>query len=48
MLKTALIILAILGVVAAIGIAWAKHNGYCAGGDYLGTRKRLKYENCAG
>lgn len=35
MLKIALITLAILGVVAAGGIAWARHNGYCPGGDYL-------------
>lgn len=35
MLKTTLIVIAILGVLAVVGIAWAKHKGYCAGADYL-------------
>ena len=35
MLKTILIIIAILGVFAVAGFAWAKHKGYCTGGDYL-------------
>ena len=35
MLKTTLIIIAILGVFAVAGLAWAKHKGYCTGGDYL-------------
>lgn len=35
MLKISLITLAVLALVAAVGIAWARHNGYCARGDYL-------------
>ena len=30
MLKTALITLAVLAVIAAAGVAWAKHNGHCS------------------
>ena len=30
MLKTTLIVLIVLGVIAAGGVAWAKHNGYCS------------------
>lgn len=33
MLKILLVTLTILGVVAVSGIAWARYNGYCAGGD---------------
>ncbi len=29
MLKTVLITLGVLGVIAVAGMAWAKHNGYC-------------------
>ncbi|MCB1876816.1 MAG: periplasmic heavy metal sensor [Chromatiales bacterium] len=35
MLKTFLIVLALIGVVGAAGAAWAKHNGYCSGGDRM-------------
>lgn len=35
MLKILLITLAVVGVLAAGGIAWARHNGFCAGGDHL-------------
>ena len=35
MLKILLITLAILGVVAISGFAWAKHKGYCSGGDFV-------------
>jgi Spy/CpxP family protein refolding chaperone len=35
MLKISLVTLAVIGVLAAVGIAWARHSGYCAGGDYL-------------
>lgn len=35
MLKILMIILAILGVVVISGFAWAKHNGYCSGGDFM-------------
>jgi len=30
MLKTVLIILGVVGVIAVAGVAWAKHNGYCS------------------
>ena len=30
MLKTAFIVLVVLGILAAVGVAWAKHNGYCS------------------
>jgi hypothetical protein len=35
MLKMSLITLAVVGIIAAVGIAWARHSGYCAGGDFL-------------
>ena len=35
MLKILLITLAILGVVAISSFAWAKHKGYCSGGDFV-------------
>lgn len=35
MLKILLIVLAILGVIAISGFAWAKHKGYCSGGDFM-------------
>jgi len=35
MLKISLITLAVIVVLAGLGIAWARHNGYCAGGDHL-------------
>ena len=30
MLKTTLIVLLVLGVIAAAGAGWARHNGYCS------------------
>jgi periplasmic protein CpxP/Spy len=33
--KIFFITLAVIGLISAVGIAWARHNGYCAGGDYL-------------
>jgi Spy/CpxP family protein refolding chaperone len=30
MLKTTLIVLIVLGILAAVGAAWAKHKGYCS------------------
>jgi len=35
MLKFLLTTLAVVGVVAFAGIAWAKHNGYCSDGNRL-------------
>jgi Spy/CpxP family protein refolding chaperone len=35
MLKISLITLAVLGLIAAAGLAWARHNGYCTGGGHF-------------
>ncbi len=35
MLKISLITLAVIIVLAGLGVAWARHHGYCAGGDHL-------------
>lgn len=35
MLKIVLTITAVIGLLAVLGAAWAKHNGYCAGGDRM-------------
>ena len=39
MLKISLITLAVLGLIAAAGFAWARHNGYCTGGGHFGQVK---------
>jgi Spy/CpxP family protein refolding chaperone len=35
MLKILLITLTVLGIIAIAGFAWAKHQGYCSGGDFM-------------
>jgi Spy/CpxP family protein refolding chaperone len=35
MLKTTLIVLLVLGMIAVAGVAWAKHNGYCSSEDRM-------------
>ena len=35
MLKTTLIVLVVLGMIAVAGVAWAKHNGYCSSEDRM-------------
>lgn len=35
MLKSILIVLFVLGIIGVAGAGWAKHNGYCQGGDRL-------------
>lgn len=35
MVKIFLIALAVVAFVSAVGIAWARHNGYCASGGYI-------------
>jgi Spy/CpxP family protein refolding chaperone len=35
MLKTTLIVLVVLGIIAVAGVAWAKHNGHCSAEDRM-------------
>ena len=35
MLKISLITLTIVVVLSAVGVAWARHSGYCGSGDYF-------------
>ena len=34
MLKISLITLSVIIVLAGLGVDWAQHHGYCAGGDH--------------